>query len=85
MTPSGKATGEQSSSPQRSPRLFEHKGARKSPRLARVDDFKYKFEEIQIDPNGMLVVPHDLIPADTKKFKEDNFLRERLNYQPFLS
>jgi chemotaxis protein histidine kinase CheA len=35
--------------------------------------------------NGMLVVPHDLIPADTKKLKDDNFLRERLNYQPFLS
>jgi hypothetical protein len=84
LTPSGEATREQSSSPRRSPR-FEHEGARKSPRRARVDDFKYKFKEIQMDPNGMLVVPHDLIPADTKKLKDDNFLRERLNYQPFLS
>ena len=25
------------------------------------------------------------IDADTKKLKDDNFLRERLNYQPFLS
>ena len=83
LTPSGEATREQSSSPRRSPR-FEHEGARKSPRRARVDDFKYKFKEIQMD-NGMLVVPHDLIPADTKKLKDDNFLRERLNYQPFLS
>ena len=84
LTPSGESTREQSSSPRRSPR-FEHEGARKSPRRARVDDFKYKFKEIQMDPNGMLVVPHDLIPADTKKLKDDNFLRERLNYQPFLS
>ena len=92
LTPSGESTREQSSSPRRSPRLcsprrsprFEHEGARKSPRRARVDDFKYKFKEIQMD-NGMLVVPHDLIPADTKKLKDDNFLRERLNYQPFLS
>ena len=83
LTPSGESTREQSSSPRRSPR-FEHEGARKSPRRARVDDFKYKFKEIQMD-NGMLVVPHDLIPADTKKLKDDNFLRERLNYQPFLS
>jgi len=85
LTPSGEATGEQSSSPRRGLRLFEQEGARKSPRLARVDNFEYKFKEIQIDPNGMLVVPHDLIPADTKKLREDNFLRERLNYQPFLS
>ena len=83
LTPSGESTREQSSSPRRSPR-FEHEGARKSPRRARVDDFKYKFKEIKMD-NGMLVVPHDLIPADTKKLKDDNFLRERLNYQPFLS
>ena len=50
-------------------------------------EIKYIFKEIELHGDGemeALLLPHNLIPAKVEKLTDDDFIKERLNFLPYL-